>query len=317
MCPDCGTVFLQVDSGDGFNQDNMQCDRPLGGFSAEDIAMAQSLHPCEEFVFWYWIQERHRIYVRRQGGMHKPWSQDRIFQKYKFVNVFRRLDRTTDWLCENFLNQHGDADLSLKVFNICWYRMFCRWETGAQLGWQDNWDVNWAFDRLSEMTTPVFTGAYIIHSETGESKLTSILSVCSELWRIRDEVLHTIDKTRSMKATYECLQQLRHVGPFMAYQMVLDMMYVRELLSNAVDRNTWTCTGPGALRGLRRLDPATQPKETLDRMLDLTRRSRENLPDDVPDLTVHDIEFALCELDKYCRVKFGEGRPRSTYPGVK
>jgi len=278
--------------------------------------MAQTLHPCEESVFWYWIQERHNIYMRRQAGRPKPWSQDPIFQKFKFVNVFRRLDRTTEWVINTFINGHEDESPALLAFNICWYRMFCRWETGAQLGWQRDWDPVLVHKTLSAMTTPVFTGAYIIHSETGQDKLSSIIDVCSDLFAIMDDVIETMDTTASAKAVWEHLQKVRHVGPFMAYQMVLDMMYTDRLLADAVDKDTWTCTGPGALRGFRRLDPATQPRETLDRMLDLTRRSADNLPDYMPPLSVHDIEFALCELDKYCRVKFGEGRPRYTYPGA-
>jgi hypothetical protein len=278
--------------------------------------MAQPLQTCDESVFWYWINERHSIYMRRANGDPKPWSQDPIFQKFKFVNVFRRLDRTTEWLCDNFINAHLDAPAALLAFNICWYRMFCRWETGAQLGWQTTWDRNWVFDRLSEMTTPVFTGAYIIHSETGESKLTSIIDVCDELYLLRSDLSEEIERTQSLESVWKLLQTIRHVGQFMAYQMVLDMLYTNRLLAQAVDKATWTCTGPGALRGLRRLDPATQPRETLDRMIDLTKRSAANLPSGFPELSVHDIEFALCELDKYCRVKFGEGRPRSTYPGM-
>jgi len=118
-----------------------------------------------------------------------------------------------------------------------------------------------------------------------------------------------------MQVVWKGLQQVRHVGPFMAYQMVLDMMYT-PLLENAEDRKTWACTGPGALRGVRRLVPGTSPKNTLKVMLDLTARSSANLPAHVPEMDVHDIEFCLCELDKYCRVKFGEGRPRSAYPGI-
>jgi 5-hmdU DNA kinase-like protein len=318
MCPDCGRVFEGPNlEGFGFRQDDLTCSGPR--FSYYEAPM--KLQTCPESLFWYWINERHRIYLRRAEGNPKPWTTDPIFQKYKFVNVFRRLDRTTAWLIENFIEPYHediDVDLGLLAFNICWFRMFNRWETGAALGWQKDWDEVRAKHILSKLDT-VFTGAYIIHSDPGESKLISILRVCTELYHasVAGGALETcVEEENSLQAVSEGLQKIPHVGPFMAYQMVLDMMYTPALLANAVDRNTWTCTGPGAMRGLRRLDPGATMKDSLERMRDLQARSNDHLEVYMPAMDIHDIEFCLCELDKYCRVKFGEGRPRSTYPGA-
>jgi len=277
------------------------------------------MQTCDEALFWYWISERHRIYLNRQAGGPKPWTQDPIFQQYKFVNVFRRLDRTTKWLIENFLEPHKSDDPALLAFNICWFRCFNRWETGQLLGWQTEWDEDLIWEKLVSANFPVFTGAYIIHSEPGESKLGSMIEVADDLSAIRQNIVQLSKDTNSMKDVWRLLQAVRHIGQFMAYQMVLDMMYT-PLLENAPDRKTWTCTGPGALRGLRRLDSAATMEDSLAQMQNLQRRSsvelRKITATHVPPLDIHDIEFCLCELDKYCRVKFGEGRPRSTYLGV-
>lgn len=272
-----------------------------------------SLRTCGEDLFWYWIHERYLIWQRRRDGLPKPWSSDPIFQRYKFVNVFRFHDRTTEWLLDNWLTPHENDDPALIAFNICWYRMFNRWETGAALGWIENWNAHYARIILAQRKQ-VFTGAYIIHSDPGEPKLDSILRVCDGLWEMRKGVAGMVET--GMRETWQYLQMQKHVGPFMAYQMVLDMMYTK-LLENASDRETWTCTGPGAMRGLKRLDPAAKPSDSLERMIALRDRSRGVFASHrgLQLLTVHDIEFCLCELDKYCRVKYGEGRPRSTYPG--
>lgn len=278
------------------------------------------LQTCDEALFWYFISERHFVYLERAAGRPKPWTADPILQQYKFVNVFRKLDRTTDWLIKNFLTPHLNGNMHELAFNIAWFRMFNRWETGELLGWQTYWDPDEILKKLRSAEFPVFTGAYIIHSEFGIPKDESIVEVCNDLFMlIHKATIYANDSTISAEHTSKMLQKVRHVGPFMAYQMVLDMMYT-PLLCNAKDKETWTCTGPGALRGLKRLDPSTTMKDSLQRMLDLQNRSGEKLRDmgatHVPPLNVHDIEFCLCELDKYCRVKFGEGRPRSKYPGV-
>ena len=46
-------------------------------------------------TFWYWINERQRIYDMRAAGQAKPWTKDEILQQYKFTNAFRQLDRGT------------------------------------------------------------------------------------------------------------------------------------------------------------------------------------------------------------------------------
>lgn len=322
ICPDCGCVFEGPNlEGFGFRQDALQC--WPGGWPLPD-EVSVSLKTCPESLFWYWINERHRIYLKKAEGNPKPWTRDPIFQKYKFVNVFRRLDRTTAWLIENFIDQNDeniDIDVGVLAFNICWFRMFSRWETGAALGFQYVWHKKAkerARDILSKMDT-VFTGAYIIHSDFGRSKLDSILDVIDDLWVICVDggaLETTIEEDNSLEVVWKGLQQAPHVGPFMAYQMVLDMLYTPTLLANAVDRNTWTCTGPGAMRGLKRLDPEATMRDSLERMRTLQARSQQNTEVHVPTMDIHDIEFCLCELDKYCRVLYGEGRPRSTYPGV-
>lgn len=321
-CPDCGSRFWY--ELDGFDQTYMRCYQQLGTSSEvtfKGAAILQDLHPCDEKLFWYYIYERFQVRERRERNEPKPWTVDKILQKYKFVNVFREHDRSTAWVIENFIK--GRHELELIAFNICWYRMFSKWQTGAHLGWQDSWDVEKVFAKLCELPTP-FTGAYIIHSEPGEAKLWSIVKVCADLFKLcttpdsafHDHMFKILTLDRVVEGAWLDLQQVRHVGQFMAYQMVLDMMYHPRLLGSAIDRDAWTCTGPGAMRGLRRLDPSARPKDSLERMIDLTRRAPENLPEGFPKLSIHDIEFSLCEIDKYCRVKYGEGRPRSTYPGL-
>jgi 5-hmdU DNA kinase-like protein len=273
------------------------------------------MNPCSEDLFWYWISERHGIYLAKERGEPKPWSEDAIFQKFKFVNVFRKLDRTTVWLLDHTILPNLDG-VQLLAFNIAWFRMFNRIETGEALGWQVRWDREDMTRRVRAMATPPFTGAYIIHSEPGEPKVESIVEVCDRLYHHIIHPAFLVCRQEGMYSTWWYLQHVRHVGPFMAYQMVLDMMYCPGLLQSAPDRETWACVGPGALRGLRRLYPGMPPKEGLSKMLELREKSRHSLKSHVPLLDVHDIEFCLCELDKYCRVKFGEGRPRSTYPGL-
>ena len=45
--------------------------------------------------FYWWINERHRIYLNKEADKEWPWTKDEIMQTYKFTNVFRELDAET------------------------------------------------------------------------------------------------------------------------------------------------------------------------------------------------------------------------------
>jgi hypothetical protein len=120
-------------------------------------------------------------------------------------------------------------------------------------------------------------------------------------------------RERTLEAVHSWLKATYGVGNFMAYEIVTDLRHTR-VLCDATDTMTWANVGPGALRGLRRLDAHVRPSGGVARMKYLLDVSPEHLPG-VPRLELRDIEHSLCEFDKYCRVKFGEGRPRSKYDG--
>jgi hypothetical protein len=277
-----------------------------------------SLAQAPESLFWYWVNERHQIYTRRSAGAPKPWTDDPILRAYKFTNVFRQLDRGTVWLTEHFIAPHRLDDPSLLLANIAWYRAFNWTGTGELLGWRKVWQaplVTRALKRAQAQGKQVFTGAHIVYGGgRGESKVDAVVATCADIWSRRKIITQVARFSRSLQVTFNELRQARGVGGFIAYEIVSDLRHTY-VLCDAYDVNRWANVGPGALRGLRRLDPAMPPKDALQRMRDLLGRSRENTGAHVPQMELRDIEHSLCEFDKYCRVKFGEGRPRSTFDG--
>lgn len=284
----------------------------------------KSLHPAPESLFWYWIAERHAIYLRRQAGLPKPWTTDPILQTYKFCNVFRELDKGTVWLRENFLEPNREAPFELLAFNICWYRMFNWIGTGALLGWQTDWNpgvVKMLLAAAQNRGEQIFTGAHIVRSKTNPKggpkipKIGATVDVCTDLWKLCRAAAPQWQQVNSLEYTFNDLIQVPYVGGFMGYEMVTDMRHTR-ILENATDIMTWANPGNGARRGLQRLGlPYKKDAEAIMSMQTLLARSRENLPEEFPELEMRDIEHSLCEADKYCRVKFGEGEPRSKYNG--
>lgn len=266
------------------------------------------------------MNERHRIYLKKAAGEPKPWSVDPVFQQYKFTNVYRNLDRGTQWLHTNFIQPHGD-EVELLAFNCAWYRMFNFWGTGEYLGWQTGWDKV----RIKSLLTArlargeqVFTGAHIVRSEFGRPKIDSIVDVCTDLYYMclaGGALLTTCREEKRLQVAFEGLLTVPYIGPFMAHEIVIDWRHT-PLLQDAIDVNTWSNAGPGAKRGLERLGlPFSPPAEALASMIGLLKR--QQLESHMPAIELHQIEFCLCEFDKMCRVYYDEGsRPRSRYAGI-
>lgn len=292
----------------------------------------KELATAPESLFWSFINERHRIYLKKTAGEPKPWTEDTILRDYKFTNIFRELDRGTVWLRENFIQPHWDDDAGLIVANVSWYRMFNHWGTGARLGWQTTWypdGIKAVLRERMRQGEQVFTNAHIIWSEEGIPKIDAIVDYASAVWKDRDVVAQVASHQNALEAVFSVLTGFRGIGGFQAYEIVTDLRHTR-LLENATDINMWANMGPGAKRGLLRLGlPAKNDKEGLMSMRQLLTRSMFSLKtgehrshsdayrleEHVPMLELRDIEHSLCEFDKYCRVKFGEGEPRMKYNG--
>jgi hypothetical protein len=87
------------------------------------------------------------------------------------------------------------------------------------------------------------------------------------------------------------------------------------------DWHTWTPIGPGARRGVARLlgwmdleDPDAKrimknEPYCMEQIATLTAMA----PHHGFKMAPHDVQFVLCEFDKYERIKFGQGRTRSRY----
>jgi hypothetical protein len=296
---------------------------------------------------WYWMAERHKIYLKKRDGAEPPWTKDPILQEYRFCNVFRELDTVTIWIRENIREQyayHPNLWFMLAIARTI------NWPPTLQaimnIGlWPEeeyNWElVSALLDMRMDEGHKVYTGAYMIRAESdpcnewyNKTKQEYITGcVLGNLWRDRDMITSVLEQrtVRGVKAVpdvipgtlqgvHEMFMRYHGWGPFMAYELVTDLRHTR-YLEHATDIYTWANAGPGALRGLNRLegvDPQTpmSQQEANERMYDLLVECHKHeelcfILDEIPEM--RDIEHSLCETDKYLRVKNGEGRPRAKY----
>lgn len=84
----------------------------------------ENLEVCEEnlTLFFKTMYERQMIWKRRFiDKKPRPWTNNKIFQENKFTNVYRELDRNSQWLIKNIIL---DDELDLK--NLIWKMMVFR-----------------------------------------------------------------------------------------------------------------------------------------------------------------------------------------------
>lgn len=307
--------------------------------------------------FFAYARERHKITLRRAHGEPAAWTRDPILQKYRFTNVYRELDKTTVWYRKNVRERYdGSAEVLLATVL---FRMFNRIEVGEAIFCQMDMETtppSTAFEQYlvtSEtrilrhaITTyvgkkgPFATGAYIISSPPGMSKLDGILELVDNLnkgsailglsdeplsWCILAGMLLKDRNTQSLEMVFNWIKQFPYFGKFHSYEIVTDLRHTK-LLKSAPDKMSWCNIGPGAKRGINRVmgrdkKANISTEQMLDEMKILLKMSRDaqywpqglRVVAEYPKWEMREVEHTLCEFDKYMRVKTGEGRPRGVF----
>lgn len=275
-------------------------------------------------AFFNFMVARESVRIAKDRGDPWPWSQDEILTTWKFTNVKREHDRTTVWMRKNWTNPNIGRPSGEIIFNCALFRYFGTVEFAEALGWRYNWDPREVSDLASRrmaLGERVFTGAYIIPTLGFRGPKADAVAhfILTPLWEARERLARIAEETRSWRATAVALRQLPGFGGsgFMAKETLQDAIHT-PVLCEAIDRDEWCPAGPGARRGLNRLAGrplnAVIPEQKLvAEMIELLNLSRTYPPRGLPLLELHDVQFQLCEFDKYERVRKGEGRPRSKY----
>ena len=263
--------------------------------------------------FFATARERYTIRERRLLEKPWPWTNDPIFQEWRFCNVHREHDRVTEWLKENIRSQ---VLLPLRMVEaVLIFRWFNRIETGEAIIdlLLEGWDTEVARERLDDVQ-PIFTGAYIIYSPPGESKLDGIVRAI-DLAREQLPVMVPLWGQTLRDAWFD-LRKLYCMGSFTSYEVVTDLRWT-PILSKAKDINTWAAAGPGCARGLGRVvkgdtelyryGTAQDQALMLEIMEQLLSMSREEKfwPQQWNPWEMREVEHWACEFDKYMRAAEG------------
>lgn len=273
--------------------------------------------------FYHWIVEREECRIGREQGLPKPWSDDEILQSYRFCNVRREDDTVTKWIHKNWIELYdNDGRYSPKTMALAMIvaRTVNQLDTLAEIGFPMGDFYEWRVQARAKMKArreagkQVWTGAYLV-STNGHS-MDKVDYILDKVWTPFAEHGRAPYAGETLECYHKYLQHYDGLGSFMAGQVIADLKF-SSLLKDAPDWDSWAPIGPGSKRGLNRyfgrpLEKNIPQKQVAQELLMLQLEIKQRLG---LDLAVHNVQNCCCEVDKYLRVKLGEGKPRSSYPG--
>ena len=268
-----------------------------------------------------WILERENIRRKKDAGEQKPWTDDPILRDFRFCNVYREFDAVTRWIATNWRTPwRDDPDL---WFAMLVARLFNLPGTLGYIGYPVPFNSRKMHKMLHERKASgqnVFNAAYIV--STNGRAMDKIDYVMSEIiepaWDSRNIVRPKQGDT--LESFAKRIRRLNGMASFMTGQIVADMKYVWPL-KDAPDWFTWAAAGPGSRRGLNRVMDrnlnAPWNEAAWHKSLMVLHEAIKPLlkKHHLYEMHAQDLQNCLCEFDKYERVRLGEGRPKSKYPG--
>lgn len=269
-------------------------------------------------VYWTFAARRHAALERRISGLPWPWSEDSILQRFKFCNVFRAADRVSQYLIRRVAYREPRETAADRIFQIIAFRTFSNSETwervieclGRAPVLEDlaSGDFEAALDKVKARSGVLYTGAFILCATKAfgfDEKHKNHIALFKHMF-FDHNAAERIMGAKSLEEMTRFLATFPLIGPFMSYQLAIDLNY-SDLIN--FDEDDYTQAGPGALRGMKKafVDLGEySPAEVIFWMVERQEAEFERLGIPFKGLwgrRLHaiDCQGLFCELDKYCR----------------
>lgn len=252
-------------------------------------------------AYWRTAYERMEIFWGKK-------TKDPIFQTYKFCNVYRACDRVSQYLIREVIygKERDGVDTLFRIFLFRLINRIETWERLPEVSYKD-----FSFERYAKifesLPKPVYGNAFILCANKAFGYDRKYLNHLELLRRVQ---WGKVARAQSLKKLYGFLRELPLIGPFMAYQIAIDMNYSPVF---AFDENDFTVAGPGAIRGICKCFEKTKMSdaEIIMDMVENQDKEFERLGLPFRNLfgrpmKAIDCQGWLCETDKYCRVAYPE-----------
>lgn len=264
--------------------------------------------------YWKFAAERQRVYHARLAGKPEPWTDDEIVSRFRFTNAYRAADRVSQDLIRVIYTGSQDPDDLL--LRILLYRFFNKPETWQEIEGTlgdvtstgfDSQACSAILDQALARGERIYSAAYIVppppfgHRRKHRNHLALIETMIS------GGLGQSLLEAGSLQEVFHLLLAYPSLGPFLAYQLTIDLNY-SPLID--FDEDDFVVAGPGAISGLVKCFPAAREIPAADLIrwtVDTQEQQLAHYEIDFQDLfgrrlRLIDCQNLYCETDKYARV---------------
>lgn len=291
--------------------------------------------------FYYWMYERQNIWYRRFVlNKERPWTENKILHEYNFTNVYRQLDKESQWLIKNVIKKEKDPKCML--WKIIVFRYFNKHELFEFIGKVpslEDYDPK-EFEKsvlaFKKKNGRVFTQAYMINPPKRKEDIEIGIErfYCKNIKYLFDNIDSIWKCYKESKRPEELDNKLRSlpcIAGFMSYEIYCDLTYTKWF---KYKDNDFVNVGPGAKFGLELIFPNLFVNRKISRYIDKLYFLRDNAdkffklygfkfkyynendPKDYANgmrLGNRSIEHSLCEFSKYFKMLENVGKPRQKF----
>ena len=262
----------------------------------------------------YWINEREAMRVRKEAGEKWPFSKDPIMAANRFTNVMREDDKVTKWLAENWRTPHSKHENLPTAMVLA--RMVNYIPSLQAIGYPLTWQpisILAALKARAATGAKVWSSAYMITTcgkRMGKEEYV-VYWVCDNAMPLNEKIM----AASTLQEAYNLLRKVDGLGSFLAAQVIADLKNTAGTsLSQAPDWHSWSAPGPGSLKGLSAFWGITVTPSNYEFCItEAWATLKPELPAELQNLGMQDLQNCFCEFSKYARIKDGTGRARNGY----
>lgn len=275
----------------------------------EDKSWYKYLPPVTEDVNKANFEEFFKIMYERQEVWYKrfmlkqnpPWTDNKILRDYKFTNVYRELDRASQWLIKTVLMDHTLFNRRELLFRMIIGRFYnepytfdkSRSRHAIELPYYENFDAEELWEQTVNYRIKVgnpWHQAYLMNPSLAKPADWNnkgmfkdevyckhiFVEVHKKIGKL-DAIIRTAKKPEDVIAFLETLPA---VAGFMAHEFYIDMCYVARYWKEPLFEFTqmdYTNVGPGAKSGIRMIFPSLEGKDIIKGIYWLQELAAEEL----------------------------------------